>query len=136
MTSYSNDPIRCKLTLDDVWNMCLTKGIDGTFHPVPETNETEFYVKFSCSDTDPNDPIQEKYKEDLEREFEKLHITQDHVREFGAHRHFNSKKSKVLETVLDEKTFGKENRYDILLDKAQEVHRLRDGRLFGIIENS
>jgi len=132
---YSNDPLRVRITLDDIWSITHQKGIDSTWHPVPETNETEFYLKLSASDTNPHNPEEEKYKEDIEREFERLHIVQDHVREFGAHKHF-SKKSRVIETVLDEQIFKKENRYDLLLDKAQEVHRLTDGRLFGIIENS
>ena len=136
MTSYSNDPIRVRLSLDDVWNMCHTKGIDSTCYPVPETNETEFYIKLSCSDLNPHSPIEEKYKEDIDKELEKFKIIQDHIREFEAHKHFNSKKSKVLETILDTKVFAKENRYDILLDKAKDVHRLKDGRLFGIIEDS
>lgn len=136
MTVFSNDPIRCKITLDDIWNLTHTKGIDSTWFPVPETEETEFYLKLACSDINPHNPLEEKYKDDLEREFEKLHILQDHVREFGAHKHFNSKKSRVIETILDTKVFEKENRYDILLDKAKDVHRLRDGRFFGIIEDN
>ena len=136
MTSYTNDPIRVKITLDDIWNSTHPQGIDSTWYPVLETNETEFYLKLSCSDTDPWCPKQEHYKEDLEREFERLHILQDHCRDFGPYSHFNCRKSKVIETVLDEKVFSKENRYDILLDKAKDVHRLQDGRLFGIIEDS
>lgn len=137
MVIYTNDPIRIKISLDDIWNLTHTRGIDSVAYPVPETNESEFYIKLACSDTDPWNPSQEKYKEDLEREFEKLKILQDHCREFEAHKHFNNKKSIVKETILDERIFALENRYDILLDKAKEVHRLQqNGKLFGIIEDS
>lgn len=138
MTSFTNDPIRVKISLDDIWHLTHPKGIDSTWYPVPETDETEFYLKLSCSDTDPWTPIQEKYKEDLEREFERLHILQDHIREFGAYKPFNCKKSKVLETVLDEKVFSKENRYDILIDKfANTIHNLPDSnKKFITVEDS
>lgn len=136
MTSFTNDPIRVKISLDDIYNCTHPKGIDSTWYPVPETEETEFFVKLSCSDTNPWNSTEEKYKEDLEREFQRLHILQDHCREFGAYKPFNCKKSRVIETILDEKVFGKENRYDILLDKAKDVHRLQNGKLFGIIEDS
>jgi len=137
MTTYSNDPIRCRLTLDDIWGMTHPHGIDSTFYPSDQPNE--FFLKLVASDTNPYRPNEEKYKEDIEKEFERLHIVQDRVREHEPHRHFvtkNNKKNRVIETILDDQVFSKENRYDILLDKAQEVHRLKDGRLFGIIENS
>lgn len=136
MTSFTNDPIRVKISLDDIWNCTHPQGIDSTWYPVPESQETEFFVKLSCSDTNPHSPNQEHYKEDLEKEFERLKILQDHCREFGAYKPFNCKKSRVIETILDENVFGKENRYDILLDKAKDVHRLQNGKLFGIIEDS
>jgi len=135
MTTFSNDPVRVSMTLDDVWNICHAKGIDSTFYPVPETNETEFYVKLTCSDTNPWNPTEEKYKEDLEREFERLHITQDNCREFEAHKHFNNKKIKTVETILDEKVFGKDNRYDILIDKFHKtIHMLPNGKRFITVE--
>lgn len=136
--AYTNDPIRCRITLDQVWSLSHPNGIDSTWYPVPETNETEFYLKLSCSDTDPWNPNQEKYKEDLEREFERLHILQDHCRDFGAYRPFNCKKSKVVETILDEKVFGKDNRYDVLIDKfANTVHCLpNSNKKFITVEDS
>lgn len=137
MTVFANDPIRVKITLDDIWNLTHKPGIDSTFHPASsDPEEDEYFVKFVASDTNPFSPHQERYKEDIERELEKLKITQDHIREFKPYSYFNNcKKGITIETVLDEKIFAKENRYDILLDKAKEVHRLKDGRLFGIIED-
>lgn len=134
MTVYTNDPIRVRMTLDDVWNMCHAKGIDSCAHQTDD-REDEFFIKFACSDINPYNPSEEKYKEDIEREMEKLKIVQDHIREFKPHTYFNSKKSIVKESILDTKVFGKENRYDILLDKAKDVHRLKSGHLFGIIED-
>jgi hypothetical protein len=134
MTVYTNDPIRCKITIDEIWKLTHRKGIDSTFYPSDQINE--FYCKLVASDTNPHNPEEEKYKEDLEKEFEKLNIIQDHIREHEPYKHFNSKSSRTIETILDEKVFGKENRYDILLDKINDVHRLKDGRLFGTIENS
>lgn len=139
MTVYTNDPIRVKITLDDIWRITHPKGIDSTFYPASpaEENEDEYFCKLVCSDTNPWNPQEEKYKEDLEKEFEKLKIVQDHIREHEPYRHFNlKKKGKVLETILDEKIFGKENRYDILLDKITQVHMLKNGQLFGVIEDS
>jgi hypothetical protein len=133
MTVYTNDPIRVKITLDDIWNLTHPNGIDSTFYPSDKPDE--FFCKLVCSDTNPWAPKEEKYPEDLEREFEKLYILQDHIREHKPYTHFNLKQGRVLETVLDDKIFSKENRYDILLDKAKGVHRLQDGRLFGIIED-
>jgi len=135
MTVFTNDPIRVKITLDDIWNLSHPSGIDSTFYPSPDT-ENEYYLKLVASDTNPHSPHAEKYKDDLERELNRFHIIQDRIREFGPYRHFNLKKSRVIETILDEKVFGKENRYDILLDKAKDVHRLQNGKLFGIIEDS
>lgn len=133
MTVYSNDPIRVKITEEDIIRLTHKRGIDSTFAPSVYTDE--WYLKLVTSDTNPHNPRQEHYKEDLERELQRFHILQDHIREYGPHRRFNSRKNRVIETILDEKVFSKDNRYDVLLDKAQEVHRLRSGYKFGIIEN-
>src|SRR5215216_5266389 len=98
MTTYSNDPVRCRLTLDDIWNMTHPHGIDSTFYPSDQPNE--FFLKLVASDTNPFSPNEEKYKEDIEKEFERLHIVQDRVREHEPHRHFvtkNNKKNRVIE---------------------------------------
>ena len=134
MPVYTNDPIRIKITEEDIFKLTHPKGIDSCFYPTCYIDE--FYLKLVTSDINPHSPQEEHYKEDLEHELERFHILQDHIREFGPHRHFNSRKSRVIETILDEKTFSKENRYDILLDKAKEVHRLPNGYKFGIIENA
>jgi len=137
MTVYTNDPIRIKITMDDLWNLTTTheKGIDSCAYSVPETNDSEFYIKFICSDLNPHDPREEKYKDDIEREISKFKVLQDNVREFSAHRRFNPVPSIIKETILDEKIFSKENRYDILLDTATNVHIIpKTGKLFGTIE--
>lgn len=134
MTVFKNDPIRVHMTLDDVWNMCHAKGIDSCVYESDQKDE--FFIQFACSDINPYNPIEERYKEDIEREIQKLKVVQDRIREFKPNRLFNSKKSIVKEAILDTKVFGKENRYDVLLDKATDVHRLKNsGHLFGIIEN-
>ena len=133
MTVYTNDPIRVHLTLNDVWNMCHAKGIESCAYPTDQ--EDEYYIKFACSDINPYNPQEEKYKEDIFRELEKFKVVQDRIREFKPNRLFNSKKSIVKEAILDTKVFSKENRYDILLDKATDIHRLKNGKLFGIIED-
>jgi len=135
MTVYTNDPIRVRMTLDDVWNMCHAKGIESCAHPTEDQPENEFYIKLACSDINPYNQQEEKYKEDISKELEKFNIVQDHIREFKPYTYFNSKKSIVKEAILDTKVFGKENRYDILLDKAKDIHRLKSGHLFGIIED-
>lgn len=135
MPVFSNDPVRVKITEKDIIKLTHPKGIDSTFTP-SSVYIDEWYLKLVTSDTNPHSPEQEHYKEDLEHELERFNILQDHIREFGPHRRFNSRKSRVIETILDEKTFSKENRYDILLDKAKEVHRLPNGCRFGIIENA
>lgn len=138
MTSYTNDPIRVKITLDDVWNCQHKQGIDSTWFPVPETNQTEFYVKLSCSDINPYDRKQENYIDDLEKEFEKLNILQDHCRDFGPYSHFNNCKTRTVEAILDEKVFSKDNRYDVLIDKfSKTIHDLPNiNRKFITIEDS
>jgi hypothetical protein len=133
MTVYTNDPIRVHITLDDIWNMCHSKGIESCAYPTDQKDE--FFIKFVCSDTNPYNQLEEKYKEDIDREIEKFKVVQDRIREFKPYTYFNSKNSIVKEAILDTKIFGKENRYDILLDKATGVHRLKNGQLFGIIEN-
>jgi hypothetical protein len=133
LTTYTNDPLRVKITLDDILKLTHAKGIDSTFYPSEQKDE--YFCKLVASDINPHSPSEEKYKEDLEKEFEKLNIVQDRIREYGPYRHFNCKNSRVIETVIDEKIFSKENRYDVLLDKITEVHRLKDGRLFGMIES-
>lgn len=134
MTVFSNDPLRCKITKQDILRLIHRPGIDSCFHPTEQKDE--YYCKLVASDINPYSPEQEHYKEDIERELAKLNIVQDHIREFKPFTYFNSRKNRVIATILDEKIFGKENRYDVLLDKVQEVHRLKNGKLFGIIENS
>ena len=134
MTVFRNDPIRIKITLQDIVDLTHPKGIDSGVHPTEHPDE--WIVQLVTSDLNPHNPNEEHYKEDLERELYKFNIIQDHIREFGPHTHFNSKKSRIVETILDTKVFTKDNRYDILLDKVKNPHRLRDGRLFGVIEDS
>lgn len=135
MTVFSNDLVRCKITLNDLLNLTHSKGIDSCAYPTEDQPENEFYLRLICSDTDPHNPENEKYKEDIERELTKLKIVQDRIRTHAPHRLFNPIPSIIKETILDEKVFAKENRYDILLDNATNVHRLsRTGKLFGTIE--
>jgi hypothetical protein len=135
MTTYANDPIRVKITLEDIWNLTHKPGIDSTFYPSDQ--EDEYYCKLVTSSINPNSPQQENYKEDLEREFSKLKITQDHIREFEPHTHFNCNKIRTIETILDEKVFGKDNRYDVLIDKFDKtIHLLPNGKRFITIEDS
>lgn len=133
-TVFSNDPIRIKITLDDLWSLTNAKGIDSCAYESTDQKD-EFFIKFACSDINPYNPQEEKYKEDIEKEINKLKVVQDHIREFKPHRLFNSEKSIVKEAILDTKIFSLENRYDLLLDRAKEVHRLKSGHLFGIIES-
>lgn len=133
MTVFSNNPIRVRMTLDDIWNMCNAKGIDSCAYQSDQPNE--FFIKFACSDINPYFPQDEKYKDDIEKEISKLKVIQDHIREFKPNRLFNNEKSIVKESILDEKIFSKETKYDVLLDKAKDVHRLKSGHLFGIIES-
>jgi hypothetical protein len=134
-TVFSNDPIRIKITEKDLWSISHTKGIDSCAYPSDQKDE--FFIKFCCSSINPHNPNEERYKEDIENEInENFNVIQDHIREFNIHRLFNPKKSMVKETILDEKIFSKDNRYDLLLDKVKDVHRLKNnGKLFGIIEN-
>lgn len=126
MTTYSNDPLRVKITLDDIWNLKHKQGIDSTFYPSEQ--EDEFYCKLVASSINPHSPNQELYKEDLEREISKLKIVQDHIREFKPYTHF-SQKNRTIETIIDDKVFAKDNRYDILLDKFEKtIHLLPDGK--------
>jgi len=133
MTVFRNDPIRCRITLDQIWNLTHPKGIDSCFYPSPD-REDEYFCQLVTSDINPYSPQEEKYKEDIEKELEKLKIVQDRIRTYEPHTHFNSTKSRVVEAPLNAKVFEKDNRYDILLDKAKDIHRLKNGQLFGIIE--
>lgn len=136
MTTYSNDPIRIKITMDDLWNLVRTpdsKGIDFCAYPSLDQKD-ECFIKFRCSDINPHNPIEEKNKDDIEKEIGKFKVLQDHIREFYPYRLFNPKGTLIKECILDPKLFSKENRYDILLDKATDVHRLKNGKLFGTIE--
>ena len=134
MTVFKNDPIRVRITEQDILDLTHPNGIDSAVHPTDQTDE--WIVQLVTSDINPHSPNEEHYKEDIERELYKFNIIQDHIREFGPHSHFNSKRSRVVESILDTKVFSKENKYDILLDKAKDVRRLADGRLFAIIEDS
>jgi hypothetical protein len=137
MTVYANDPIRVKITLDQIWNITHQKGIDSTWYPTPDQPEDEFYCKLVASSINPNSPNQETYKDDLEREISKLNIRQDHIREFKPYTFFNDKKNRTIETILDEKVFGKDNRYDILIDKFDKtIHLLPHGKRFITVEDA
>lgn len=133
MTIFSNDPIRVKITLDDLWNLTHSKGIDSCAYPSPYEKD-EYYIKFACSDLNPHNPQEEKYRDDIDKEISNLNVRQDHIREFSIHKNFNPFGNRVIETILDENVFKKENRYDLLLDKARNVHRLKNGKFFGIID--
>lgn len=133
MTVFTNDPIRVKITLDDIWRLTHKAGIDSTFYP--SETENEYYCKFVTNSINPHSPQQENYKEDIEREISKLNILQDNIREFKPFTYFNDTKTRTIETVLDEKVFAKDNRYDVLIDKfAKTIHRLPDGKLFLTVE--
>jgi len=134
MTVYKNDPIRVRITLEDIADLTHPNGIDSAFHPSDKPDE--WFCQLVTSDISPFKPSEEHYYEDIERELVKLNIIQDHIREREPHTHFNSVKSRTVESPLDEKVFGKDNRYDILLDKVKNPHRLANGQLFGIIEDS
>jgi hypothetical protein len=137
MTTFSNDPLRVKITLDDIWNLTHKKGIDSTF--VPSNDDPNiYYCKLVASSINPNSPEQETYREDLEREIAKLNIRQDHIREFKPYTLFNpTKKNRIIETIIDDKIFAKDNRYDILLDKFDKtIHKLPNGKRFITVEDS
>lgn len=135
MTTYSNDPLRVKITLDDIWNLTHKSGIDSTFHETDQ--EDEYYCKFVTSSINPHSPQQENYKEDLEREISKLKIVQDHVREFKPYTFFNDGKTRTIETILDEQVFSKDNRYDVLIDKFDKtIHMLPNGKRFITVEDA
>lgn len=133
MTVFSNDPIRIKITMDDLWNLTHSKGIDSCAYQ--SDIKDEFFIQFISSDINPHNPNEEKYRDDIESEIAKLNVIQDHIREFAPNRLFNSQNFMTKECVLDTKIFEKENRYDLLLDKATDVHKLKNGKLFGVIEN-
>lgn len=138
MTTYSNDPLRVKITLDDIWRLTHKKGIDSTFVPSGCEDEDEYYCKFVTSSINPNSPEQENYKEDIEREIAKLNIRQDHIREFKPYTLFNpNNKHRTIETVINDNVFAKDNRYDILLDKFDKtIHLLPSGKRFITVEDS
>ena len=137
MTTYSNDPVRVKITLDDIWKLTHKPGIDSTFHPSLEQPD-EFYLKLVTNSINPHSPQQENYNEDIERELSKLNIIQDHIRERKPHTYFNNcGPNRTVETIVDEKVFGKDNRYDILLDRFEKtVHLLPNGKRFITVEDS
>ena len=136
MTTYSNDPLRVKITLDDIWRLTHKPGIDSTFYP-SEEQEDEYYCKLVASSINPHSPNQENYKEDLEREISKLKVIQDHIREFKPYTHFNSNNNRTIETILDEKVFAKDNRYDVLIDKFDKsIHLLPNGQRFITVEDA
>jgi hypothetical protein len=136
MTTFSNDPIRVKITLDDIWRLTHKAGIDSTFYP-SEDQENEYYCKFVTNSINPHSPQLENYKEDIEKEISKLKIIQDHIREFKPYTHFNSNKTRTIETILDEQLFSKDNRYDILIDKFNKtIHMLPNGKRFITVEDA
>jgi hypothetical protein len=136
MTTYSNDPIRVRITLDDIWRLTHKSGIDSTFYP-SEEDPNIYFCKLVTSSINPHSPHQECYKEDIEREISKLKITQDHIREFKPYTHFNLNKTRTIETILDEQLFGKDNRYDVLIDKFNKsIHMLPNGKRFITVEDA
>lgn len=136
--NFSNDPVRIKITLKDLWKLTHSPGINSCAHPSGDDRPDEYFLKLNASSINPWAPWEEKYKEDIERELSKFNIIQDHVREFKPYTYFNNDVNSVrsIETILDEKLFSKENRYDLLLDKyAKNWHYLEDGKTrFGMIE--
>ena len=139
MTTFANDPIRVKITLDDIWRLTHKPGIDSTFYPCKEQeDDDEYYCKFVTNSINPHSPTQENYKDDIEREISKLNVRQDHIRSFEPYSYFNyCSNNRTIETILDEKVFGKDNRYDILLDKFDKtIHMLPNGKRFITVEDS
>ena len=39
MTTYSNDPLRVRITLDDIWRLTHKAGIDSNFYPSEDQPE-------------------------------------------------------------------------------------------------
>lgn len=139
MTIFSNDPIRVKISLKEIWEtLTHPAGIDSTFYPTNQEHKDEYFLKLTASDINPHNPTEEKYKDDIDNELAKFNILQDHIREFKPYTYFNNdtNSSKIIETIIDEKVFSKENRYDLLLDRySKNWHYLEDGHTkFGMIE--
>ena len=136
MTVYSNDCVRVQMTWNDLMNKIYKapKGLDVTFSKDNDYDDI-WFCQFVASDIFPYDQEQEKYKEDIEAELTKLNVVQDHIREFKPHTYF-PKKKRVVETILDEKIFGKDNRYDIIIDKNNnKKHLLQNGKWFITVED-
>lgn len=134
--NFSNDPVRIKITLKDLWSITHSPGINSCAHPSDQPDE--YFLKLNASDTNPWSPWEEKYKEDINNELARFKIVQDRVREFRPYTYFNNDVNSVrsIETILNEKLFSKENKYDLLLDKySKNWHYLQDGKTrFGMIE--
>ena len=136
MPVFANDPVRVQMTWNDLLNKVYKspKGLDVTFIK-DKCYDDIWLCQFVASDIFPYDQDQEKYKEDIERELNILKVVQDNIREFEPHTHF-PKKKRTVETILDEKVFEKDNRYDVILDKVRDKHLLSNGKWFGTIEDA
>lgn len=138
MTVYSNDPVRVQITWKEIEQKLfpMPKGIDITYKKDEEYKDNDiWFVQMVASDTDPYNPNEERYMEEIEHQLNILPVVQDTCKEHYAHKLF-PKKKKVVEAVLNERIFGKENRYDVLLDKIKAKHMINGNQVFGTIEDS
>lgn len=122
MTIHTNNPVRVRIDPKVIPSILPQRvgAIDIHWEQDPTyPNDNVWLVQFIGSDTLPFNPSTEVYEDDIDRELERLSkfIIQDRVRERLPLTLFPKSNHKIVESIIDEKRFAIENRYDLLLDK-------------------
>lgn len=134
MPTYANDPVRIKISKQDILNLrsdkFVKKGICLNWE-VDKFNPGHFFMQASGVSNHPADPSQEIQKEHIDKQLELLgnHIVQDRIRERYIDDIMPKDPSIKIEQRIDIKKFSKENRYDLLLDQLSEKHLVFNGKV-------
>ena len=130
MPTFANDPVRVNITREDILNLrrrgkTVKKGINLNFERDFNSGPNIWFLQCSGVSDHPNDPTQEIYKDHIDRQLEILgsNIVQDKIKE----RYIDQIMPKDPTIQVQQKitkNFSKENRYDLLIDKATNIHDL------------
>lgn len=132
MPTYANDPVRVNITKEDIMAIGRTKKGPQFVKPgiclnweIDPHNKDIYFLQCSGVSNHPNNPKYEIQKEHINKQLEILgkYIVQDKMRERYPFKIMPKDPTIKLQQRIVEKNF-KENRYDLMIDKATEKHKL------------
>lgn len=131
MPTFANDPVRVKITKEEILGLyskkkILKKGINLNFEIDPQAGDPNtWFLQVSGVSNHPNNPSEEIYKDHIDRQLELLgsYIVQDKIKERYMSKIMPQDPSIQVQQKIDLTKF-KENRYDLLIDKATDIHPL------------